>query len=74
VAAVATHLEREGGPAGPRTEGSAERLFESGGPTLEDVVLGVWDELVADGRADCPVCRGAMSMLGGCAECGSDLS
>jgi hypothetical protein len=74
VAAVATHMERDGGAAGPRTEGSAERLFESGGPTLEDVVLGAWEELVADGRAECPVCGGAMSMLGGCAGCGSDLS
>jgi hypothetical protein len=74
VGAVATHVERDGGPAGPRTDGSAERLFESGGPTLEDVVLGAWEELVAEGRAECPVCGGAMSMLGGCAECGSDLS
>jgi hypothetical protein len=74
VAAVTTHLERDGGPAGPRTDSSPERLFESGGPTLEDVVLGAWEELVADGRAECPVCGGAMSILGGCAECGSDLS
>ena len=74
MGAVATHVERDGGPAGPRTDGSAERLFESGGPTLEDVVLGAWEELVADGRAECPVCGGAMSMLGGCPECGSDLS
>jgi len=52
----------------------AQRLFEPGGPTLEDVVLGAWEELVADGRAECPVCGGALSMLDGCAECGSDLS
>jgi hypothetical protein len=74
MAAVATHVDRDGGPAGPRTEGSAKRLFEPGGPTLEDVVLGAWEELVADGRAECPVCGGAMSILGGCGECGSDLS
>ena len=74
MAAVATDVQRDSGPAGPRSEGSAERLFESGGPTLENVVLGAWEELVADGRAECPVCGGAMSLLGGCAECGSDLS
>ena len=55
-------------------ERSAMRLFEPHGLTLEDVVLGAWEELVAEGRAECPVCGGAMSMLGGCAECGSDLS
>jgi hypothetical protein len=86
VAAVATDIRRDSGsarepqatghPAKPdaRAERSAQRLFEPGGLTLEDVVLGVWEELVADGRAECPVCGDAMSMLDGCAGCGSDLS
>lgn len=65
-----------GHPAKPdaQTGSSAQRLFESGGLTLEDTVLGAWEELVADGRAECPVCGGAMSMLAGCEGCGSELS
>jgi hypothetical protein len=74
LTAVATETRRDSGPAKPRTERSAERLFEPGGLTLEDVVLGAWEELVADGRAECPVCGGALSMLDGCAGCGSELS
>ena len=87
MTAVATDTQRDGGSAEPQTGGGAalegrrggeapmaQRLFEPGGPTLEDVVLGAWEELVADGRAECPVCGGALSMLDGCAECGSDLS
>jgi hypothetical protein len=34
----------------------AARLFEAGGRTLEDLVLERWDELIASGRAECPVC------------------
>ena len=71
---LATETPRNGGSAEPRTGGSAQKLFEPGGLTLEDVVLGAWEELVADGRADCPVCGGALSMLDGCAQCGSDMS
>ena len=59
------------------TESQPERaahLFEPGRPTLEDVVLGAWEELVADGRAECPVCGSAMSLLTGCEECGAELS
>jgi hypothetical protein len=74
VAAVATDIKRDGGSAEPRTEDSTSRLFELGGPTLEDAILGAWEELVADGRVECPVCGGAMSMLHGCPDCGSDLS
>ena len=52
------------------------RLFEPGGATLEDVVLHVWEDLAAEGRAVCPVCRGSMSPSadGGCRACGSELS
>ena len=74
MAVLATDIARDRGSAEPQTEGSAQRLFESRGLTLEDVVLGAWEELVADGRTECPVCGGAMSMLDGCAACESDLS
>jgi tRNA(Ile2) C34 agmatinyltransferase TiaS len=56
------------------TERSAMRLFEPAGSTLEDVVLGAWEDLVAGGSAECPVCGGSMRAAGGCSGCGSDLS
>jgi tRNA(Ile2) C34 agmatinyltransferase TiaS len=56
------------------TERSAMRLFEAPGLTLEDVVLGAWEDLVAGGPAECPVCGGSMRAAGGCESCGSDLS
>jgi hypothetical protein len=72
----ATEPRATGRPAKPdaRADRSAARLFEPGGVTLEDVVLGAWDDLVADGDAECPACGGRMSMLAGCEECGSELS
>jgi len=42
--------------------------------TLEDVILGAWEDLVEGRRAECPVCGGSMSMLEGCESCGSELS
>jgi hypothetical protein len=53
---------------------SAPRLFEPTGLTLEDVVLGAWEDLAAGGPAECPVCHGRMRMSGGCQSCGSELS
>jgi hypothetical protein len=50
------------------------KLFEPGGPTLEDRVLGSWDGLVANGSVECLVCGGSMSAAGGCPDCGSELS
>jgi hypothetical protein len=52
----------------------APRLFEAGGETLEDAVLGTWDELVAGAHARCPVCAGEMTAARGCSDCGSELS
>ena len=52
------------------------------GPTLEDVLSGAWEDLVAHRTATCPICRGAMaprygsgpSAVGGrCRECGTEL-
>ena len=41
--------------------------------TLEDLVLGAWEDLGARGRARCPVCREELTSKG-CGSCGSDLS
>ena len=49
------------------------RLFEPSEVTLEDTILGAWEALTAQGRAECPVCHGELER-GGCATCGSSLS
>jgi hypothetical protein len=56
------------------TEATRPRLFEPRGRTLEDVILGAWEDLAAGRNAECPVCGGSMSMLRGCDGCGSELS
>ena len=56
------------------TERSAMRLFEPHGLTLEDIVLGAWEDLLAGGPAECPVCGGKMRSPAPCGDCGSDLS
>ena len=53
---------------------SAARLFEPSGWTLEDVILGVWEDLAAGNPAECPVCHGQMRVSSGCESCGSELS
>jgi hypothetical protein len=57
----------------PQADRRASRLFEPGSVSLEDSILAVWDALVAEGRADCPVCGGSISADRGCAGCGSEL-
>lgn len=52
----------------------AAQLFEPGGVTLEDVVVALWDELVAEGRAECPVCGGSITPAAACGSCGAELS
>lgn len=53
------------------------------GRTLEDLLLGAWEDLSAHRAATCPVCDGAMeprygsgpSAVGGrCRDCRSDLT
>jgi hypothetical protein len=53
------------------------------GPTLDDLVAGVWEGLAAGAPADCPACGAVMSprhsagagIVGGrCGGCGSSLS
>jgi hypothetical protein len=74
VTAIATHGPRELATEQPTAERSALRLFEPSGLTLEDVVLGAWEDLVAGGPAECPVCGARMRASSGCEGCGSDLS
>jgi DnaJ-class molecular chaperone len=71
VSAVATETAAVIGR--PHEEGSAQRLFEPSEVTLEDFVLGAWEALRHDGRADCPVCSGELESAG-CNTCGSQLS
>ena len=56
------------------SSGAPSTLFEPGGTTLEESILGVWDELVAEGNTACPVCGDSMSAAGGCEACGAELS
>ena len=72
MGAVATETPRL--EARQLTGRSAQRLFEPSGSTLEDRILGVWEDLTAGGPAECPVCRSRMRMASGCEGCGSDLS
>jgi hypothetical protein len=77
MAALATreHSVAERSEPGPASSaGAHSRLFEPGGTTLEDVVLRVWADLIAEGRAECPVCAGSISADGDCPGCGSALS
>jgi len=59
--------------------GASPRRVEARGhrrpsrPTLEDVILGAWEDLGARGLADCPVCHGPLEPAG-CRGCGSHLS
>jgi hypothetical protein len=52
---------------------SPMRLFEPSGSTLEDLILGAWEDLAAGGPAECPVCHGRLRPAGGCESCGSRL-
>jgi hypothetical protein len=54
-----------------------------GRPTLDDLVVGVWEGLCAHHPASCPVCGGAMTprygsgprpVGGRCGDCGTSLS
>ena len=74
MSAVATRTrERDAHSEAHPAELPDERLFEPHGATLEDAILGLWEDLVAGRDALCPVCGGSMSMIG-CSSCGSELS
>jgi hypothetical protein len=71
---VSTALATETAFASGRAhEHSVSRLFEPSGSTLEDIVLGAWEDLMARGSAECPVCAGELE-VSGCTTCGSELS
>jgi tRNA(Ile2) C34 agmatinyltransferase TiaS len=74
VSAVATRDPQRLVTDPPAAVRSAPRLFQPGEVALEDVVLGVWEDLARDGRAGCPVCGGRMESGAGCEGCGSELS
>jgi hypothetical protein len=73
------------GRAIPRRGESAERRStnRSGGEvTLDDVVVGAWEGLLANHTVSCPVCSGALAprygagsapVGGRCTDCGSTL-
>ena len=54
-----------------------------GGPTLDDVIVGVWEGLASGRAAACPVCAGPLTPRYGaagaapvaarCRDCGSEL-
>ena len=53
-----------------------------GGPTLDDLVVGVWEGLHAHQPASCPICSGTMTprygsgprpVGGRCGDCGTTL-
>ena len=76
---AATATRQDAAAERPRTRqasssGARSTLFEPGGTTLEDSILGVWEDLVAEGNAACPVCGDSMSAAGGCEACGAELS
>ena len=62
----------------PAAARPAARLFEpqqpDGGVSLEERLLGVWEDLTHQGEAGCPVCGGRIHVASGCEGCGSELS
>jgi hypothetical protein len=74
VSAVATSDRPARVTDPPAAARSAPRLFRPGEISLEDLVLGVWEDLARNGRAECPVCGGRIERGEGCDGCGSELS
>jgi len=74
-AAMATKQRSARFRATPAAGRPAQRLFEprAGGVSLEDSILRVWEDLVGDGSAGCPVCSGRLRAAAGCEACGSAL-
>ena len=72
MSALATR-ERDAGALERPQRGTEPALFDDG-VTLEDKILGAWEDLVVEGRAACPVCGGSMAPATGCSGCGSELS
>ena len=71
-------LSEQTSPAAP-----SPTPFGGRGPTLDDVLTGAWEGLLADRAASCPVCAGALvprygsgpgPVAGRCTDCGTELS
>jgi hypothetical protein len=69
--------------AGDRGHGRDEPHASRGGPTLDDLIVGVWEGLASGRAAACPVCSGTLAPRFGagaapvaarCRDCGSELS
>ncbi|MGI8632998.1 MAG: hypothetical protein ACR2NA_10705 [Solirubrobacterales bacterium] len=60
-------------PSVPDTGHGAHHLFDPAGQTLEELILGAWEDLSVTGRAACPVCRAATA-ADGCRVCGATLT
>lgn len=77
---------RSGGAGAPRrTAWRPGSLFDGagGGPTLDQLVSGAWEELTAHAVVECPLCDGelvpeygshALPVAGRCRSCGTTLS
>jgi hypothetical protein len=76
VAALATRERPARVIDPPATARPAPRLFEppGGEVSLEDSILGAWEDLTLRGDAGCPVCGGRMHAAGHCPDCGSELT
>jgi len=70
-------------PLRPRARRALGQHRTQDGPTLDDVIVGAWEDLSAHDSAACPVCGGTLaplgaagsdSMGGGCRDCASHLS
>lgn len=80
-------------PAGPSALVRGRRLAVRGTvsilpaahrrPTLDDLLVGVWEGLLGDREVGCPVCGGAMRaarrtgrppVAGSCGDCGSTVT
>ncbi len=59
----------------PAADRPASRLFEPAGGelSLEDSILGTWEDLERRGFAGCPVCGGQITLAHGCEDCGAEL-
>ena len=80
VDASATAPEAEEPRARP-AESAGKRRGD--GMTLEGLICGVWDDVIAEGRATCPLCGGelegrasahARSTEGRCRDCGTTIA
>jgi hypothetical protein len=74
VSAVATRPART--EVGPVVGRPSARLFDPPGGelSLEESILGVWDELAREGEASCPVCADRIRAAQACDGCGSLLA